>query len=121
MRSYPEGDVGPQQGAGNGGIASGHDHVHLRERHVCQVGPDQQRSLSLQAGKTSDKQLARPAQAAGASLPPRSGQATVSAGDPRGRDGRWGEAWGPYLAHLQRFHWPDNTPVSSAYHIQAPH
>lgn len=69
MCSYPKGDVGPQQGAGNGGIASGHDHVHFGERHVCQVGPDQQRSLSLQAGKTSDKQLARPAQAAGRLFP----------------------------------------------------
>lgn len=39
--SYPKGDVGTQQGAGNGGVASGHDNVDFREGHVCQVGPDQ--------------------------------------------------------------------------------
>lgn len=52
--TYPEGDVGAQQAASNGGIAPGHDRVDLRECQVCQVGLDQQRSLGLQTGKTSD-------------------------------------------------------------------
>ena len=55
-RTYPKGDIGAQQTAGNGGIASGHDGVDFRASHVRQVGPDQQRSLGLQRGKVSDHQ-----------------------------------------------------------------
>lgn len=39
--TYPKGDVGAQQAAGNGSVASSHDNVDFRECHVCQVGSDE--------------------------------------------------------------------------------
>lgn len=88
---YPKGDVGTQQTPSNGGVASGHDSMDFRERHVCQVGLDQQRSLSLQTGKILDNQ-SWPGQCGHQSVlpPPRSGHVTVGPGDLRGRDSKVG-------------------------------
>lgn len=45
--TYPKGDIGAQEAAGNSSVASSHDNVNFGERHVCQVGPNEQGSFSL--------------------------------------------------------------------------
>lgn len=55
--TYPKGDVGAQEAAGNSSIASSHDNVNFRERHICQVGPDQQRRFGLQTSQMADNEL----------------------------------------------------------------
>lgn len=129
--TYPEGDVGAQQAASNGGVASRHDNVDFRERHVCQIGPDEQRSLRLQTRKMSDSQ-SRPGQHRNLGCPPPC-QSQWVLGTPGDKAAAWREDHGVFLAEPLNFSVslalerppglprPDNTPMSSIFHGQAPH
>lgn len=129
--TYPEGDVGAQQAASNGGVASCHDNVDFRERHVCQIGPDEQRSLRLQTRKMSDSQ-SRPGQHRNLGCPPPC-QSQWVLGTPGDKAAAWREDHGVFLAEPLNFSVslalerppglprPDNTPMSSIFHGQAPH
>lgn len=55
--TYPKGDVGTQEATSNSSIASSHDNVNFRESHVCQVGPNKQRSFGLQTRQMADNEL----------------------------------------------------------------
>ena len=46
-RGHPKGDVGGQDGAGNGGKPAGHDGVDLWERELGEVGLDEEGCLGL--------------------------------------------------------------------------